>query len=436
MAIGLSMLFQKLLQYLELPEERESFGDIQDAILKGVRFNGTNLFVLVCAIFVASVGLNVNSTAVIIGAMLISPLMGPIMGVGFGMGTHNFQLIRLSLKNLAFEVLASLCTSTLYFLVTPLNEAHSELFARTSPNIYDVLIAFFGGLAGIVAITSKQKGNALQGAAIATALMPPLCTAGYGLATWQPNFFFGAFYLFIINSVFISLATYVAISVLNFSEVKKADEGVQKRLRQIVAWVSTLTLIPSIYLGYRLADNERMKMKVQQFLDKEVHFEQSYILKSSHNAEQKEINLVIGGVQPDSNKLKTLQSLLPFYNLEGYNLKIQNKLQTRNEEREKSETKKWLNKIQYLEGQLYKSSAFADSVKNGESELKQVGLELKIQYPELGEFYLQRNQIEGRVVVAINLNQKSPWSDEKLQRVKEWLKMRLKAQACEVYVKK
>ncbi|HNW52428.1 MAG TPA: TIGR00341 family protein, partial [Prolixibacteraceae bacterium] len=170
------------------------------SIEKGVDFKGVNVWTLVFAIFIASVGLNVNSTAVIIGAMLISPLMGPIMGLGLSIGIYDFDLLKKSLKNLVVAVFISVVTSAIYFFISPLSEAQSELLSRTTPTIYDVLIALFGGLAGIVAGSTKEKGNTIPGVAIATALMPPLCTAGFGIATGNFLYFIGAFYLFFINA--------------------------------------------------------------------------------------------------------------------------------------------------------------------------------------------------------------------------------------------
>ena len=201
-------------QMLYPGETMEEFTQVKLEIEKGIRFNGTNLWILIIAILVASLGLNVNSTAVVIGAMLISPLMGPIIGMGWSACINDLELLKKAARNFAFATVASLLTSTFYFTFTPLDEAHSELLARTAPNIYDVLIAFFGGMAGIIAIGSKNKGNVLPGVAIATALMPPLCTAGYGIATGQWSFFFGALYLFIINSVYIALATYVFVKIV------------------------------------------------------------------------------------------------------------------------------------------------------------------------------------------------------------------------------
>ena len=180
---------------------------------KGVEFKGANLWILIFAIFMASLGLNVNSTAVIIGAMLISPLMGPIMGVGLSVGLNDFELMKRSLKSFLITTLFSVTTATIFFLVSPVAEGQSELLARTSPTIYDVFIALMGGLAGVTALSTKEKGNVIPGVAIATALMPPLCTAGYGLATGNLIYFLGAFYLYFINSVFISLATFLGVRV-------------------------------------------------------------------------------------------------------------------------------------------------------------------------------------------------------------------------------
>ena len=201
----------------DLGEDGALQDEVVDNICRGVDFRGTNLWVLIFATFVASLGLNVNSTAVIIGAMLISPLMGPIMGMGLSVGINDFDLLKRSVRNFGFMVLVSILTSTLYFVVSPLSGAQSELLARTVPTTYDVLIAFFGGLAGIVAQSRRDRtSTVIPGVAIATALMPPLCTAGYGLATLQLNYFLGAFYLFFINTVFIAIATFVVVRFLKY----------------------------------------------------------------------------------------------------------------------------------------------------------------------------------------------------------------------------
>ena len=205
-----------LVNYFSFSGQLVPQAEAEVSIRDGVSFSGTNLVILVLAILIASLGLNTNSTAVIIGAMLISPLMGPIIGIGLGVGVHDFQLIKRCLRNLAMAAGFSVLASTLYFLISPVSEGHSELLARTSPTIYDVLIGFFGGGAGIIALGSRSKGNVIPGVAIATALMPPLCTAGYGLATWQLHYFFGATYLFLINSIYIAFATFIGVKMLGY----------------------------------------------------------------------------------------------------------------------------------------------------------------------------------------------------------------------------
>lgn len=205
-----------IVDYFTLTPYLVSQSEAEASIREGVSFRGTNLVILILAIFIASLGLNTNSTAVIIGAMLISPLMGPIIGIGLGVGIQDFDLLKRALRNLLMATVFSIITSTLFFLISPVGEGHSELLARTSPTIYDVLIGFFGGAAGIVAIGSRSKGNVIPGVAIATALMPPLCTVGYGLATFQMQYFFGALYLFLINSIFICLATFIGVKLMKY----------------------------------------------------------------------------------------------------------------------------------------------------------------------------------------------------------------------------
>lgn len=214
-----------------------------DEICKGVEFRGINVWVLVFAIMVASVGLNMNSTAVIIGAMLISPLMGPIMSVGLGVGIMDVDLIKKSAKNLGVMVAISVVTSALYFLISPLREAQSELLSRTTPTTWDVLIGFFGGSAGIVATASKERGNVIPGVAIATALMPPLCTTGYWLANWDEKYFFGALYLFSINTVFICFSTLLVVRYLRFREVDFISPEAKRRIKNIITTVVILTVI-------------------------------------------------------------------------------------------------------------------------------------------------------------------------------------------------
>jgi len=295
-------MFQRIVQALNLDRDLDDFEKVHETIQKDILFKGTNLWILAFAILIASVGLNMNSTAVIIGAMLISPLMGPINGMGYSIATYNIPLFRKAAKHYTFAVIASLVVSTLYFAISPVSTAHSELLARTSPTIYDVLIALFGGMAGIVAISSKSKGNVIPGVAIATALMPPLCTAGYGLATAQFNYFFGACYLFTINTVFIALASVVVSQVLNFPNRTPMDGNQKKRINNMVTVVMLATIIPSVYFGYGLVQKEAFMERSSRFTRNVAIVEGTYLLKEQIDPVEKTITLIYGG-----NTLNDLQ---------------------------------------------------------------------------------------------------------------------------------
>lgn len=308
----------------DLSEDQERTGDTIDAIRRGIVFRGTNLWMLIFAIFVASVGLNVNATAVIIGAMLISPLMGPIMGIGLGVGVNDFDLIKQAAKNLAIMVLFSLATSTLYFFLTPLSEARSELLARTTPAVWDVLIAFFGGLAGIVGATRKEKGNVVAGVAIATALMPPLCTAGYGLATGQWYYFLGAFYLFFINAVFISFSTLLVVRMLKFPQKEFMSVEIGQRVRRNVIAVVLLTLLPSFFMAYNIVQQDIFNKKVQRFVSQEFEYANTQLLKSesAYSRQICTLRLYAVGDPLDSADINRLESRLSAYGLDGTRLEV------------------------------------------------------------------------------------------------------------------
>ncbi len=291
---------------MRLNYEREDSLVVHEAIEKGIVFRGTNLWVLIFAILVASVGLNMNSTAVVIGAMLISPLMGPINGVGYAVATYNFGLLRRSLKNLGFAAGAGLLASTAYFLITPIHTEHSELLARTSPTIYDVFIALFGGLAGIIALSSKNKGNVIPGVAIATALMPPLCTAGYGLAIANFSYFFGALYLFFINSVFIALSALIITQVLGFPKQTHLLSREIKNKNLAIGILLTVTVLPSIYFGYILVKREQFMSEANEFVKQVSIWEGNYLLSHSIDSKTKQIILVYGGNELDSAAISML----------------------------------------------------------------------------------------------------------------------------------
>lgn len=314
-----------LVNYFSLNGFLVSQDEAEQSIRDGVSFRGTNILILIMAILIASLGLNTNSTAVIIGAMLISPLMGPIIGLGLSIGVMDFELLKRSIRNLVMAAGFSVIASTVYFLISPVSEGHSELLARTSPTIYDVLIAFFGGAAGIVAIASRSKGNVIPGVAIATALMPPLCTAGYGLATWQLNYFFGAFYLFLINSIFICLSTFIGVKLMKYTPVKVVDVARARRVRKVVYLVAILTLLPSIYLTYSMLRESRFEINASRFVAEECVFPATHVLSSSTQWSRGHgtLNLtLIGKVLPEDSLKLALASKLKFYGLQGTDLEI------------------------------------------------------------------------------------------------------------------
>ena len=255
--------------------------DTDDAarrIKSSIWFRGPNVWILAFSILIASAGLNVNSTAVVIGAMLISPLMGPIIGTGLAIGTNDVDLLKLAAKNLLVMVLISLAVSTLFFLLSPLNLTNpTELQARTSPTIFDVLIALFGGLAGILENSRKERGTVLSGVAIATALMPPLCTAGYGLSCLNMHYFLGAMYLFIINSVFITLATYLMVKYLRFRTVTEDNPSKAARRRNLMSALIAIVIIPSVFSFIALVRDNNFEQKVQAFVTENRLVSRSYI---------------------------------------------------------------------------------------------------------------------------------------------------------------
>ena len=319
-------LKQQTERFFSLSDYLVTQAEAEASIREGVSFRGTNIVILVLAIFIASLGLNTNSTAVIIGAMLISPLMGPIIGLGLAVGIQDFALLRRSGRNLAAAAIFSILASAIYFLISPVAEGHSELLARTSPTIYDVLIGFFGGGAGIVALGSRSKGNVIPGVAIATALMPPLCTVGYGLATLQPHYFFGALYLFLINSVFIGLATFIGVKLMKYQPVKAADPARARRVQKWVYGVATLTLLPSIYLTYNMLRENRFDLNVDHFVDTECRWPETRVISVSkdwHSSQPSAITLtLVGATMPRDSLTAALASRLSYYHLDGTKISI------------------------------------------------------------------------------------------------------------------
>ncbi len=262
-----SWLKNELKRIFDVNQGRDEDSNIIAKIRHDSSFHGSNVWALVFAILIASIGLNLNSTAVIIGAMLISPLMGPIMGLGLSLGINDATLLRKSARNIIIATTVSIGVSSLYFYLSPISGVQSELLARTNPTIYDVLIAFFGGLIGVIASTRIQQGNLVPGVAIATALMPPLCTAGYGIATSQPAFFFGALYLFLINSIFICLATLLGVKYLHLPKVAFIDSKQALFTKRIIALVVGVIITPAVYFAFLTVKQNNFNYNIEKYVE-------------------------------------------------------------------------------------------------------------------------------------------------------------------------
>jgi uncharacterized hydrophobic protein (TIGR00271 family) len=301
-----------------------------EAIIKDIPFRGHNAWILIFSIIVASVGLNVGSTAVVIGAMLISPLMGPIVGLGFSVAINDIDTLRRSLINLGVMVVLSLLTAFLYFQLSPLTELTPELEARTYPTILDVLVAIFGGLALIIAKTKKGTIiTVISGVAIATALMPPLCTAGYGLAVWNLSYFGGAMYLFTINAIFIALSTFVVSKVLKFPLVKYANSIRKKRIAQIATTIAVIVMIPSVYLFYNLLQESYFEQDANRFVEEElITYKGAFIQKNAtvisyHAGLEPEIEVSFLGKEIPESVIDLWKNKMNSYSeLKGAKLKI------------------------------------------------------------------------------------------------------------------
>ena len=303
-------------EYLDVRRDKADESDAVKSIREGVEMKGATIWILIAAILLASLGLNVNSTAVIIGAMLISPIMGPIMGVGLAIGLGDFDLMKRSFKNYLVITLFSVVTATLFFLISPsVSEGQSELLARTSPTIYDVFIALFGGAAGFIALSTTKKGSVIPGVAIATALMPPLCTAGFGLATGNLIYFLGAFYLYFINSVFICVATYLGTRVMRFSRLQYVDKEREKKVRKYIVWVVVLTMIPALYLTYGILNDTIYEGSVNRFVNEQLSFDNAQVVdkKVEKRDGMKELRVVLVGREvPDSTIILAQRRMIDY----------------------------------------------------------------------------------------------------------------------------
>lgn len=443
----LKEILQHLKQYFNLRPHKEDESEIIDQINSGITFRGGNLWVLIFAILIASLGLNVNSTAVIIGAMLISPLMGPIIGMGFALGTNDLDMLKRAAKNYAISTLISILTATLYWFLTPLSDAQSELLARTSPTLYDVLIAFCGGAAGIIALCTKGKSNVIPGVAIATALMPPLCTAGFGLGTGHIMYFLGAFYLFFINTVFICLATLAGVKLMHFKKKVFLTPERERRVRQIVTTVVVVTMIPAAIVTANIVKKSIFDSNVSRFVKSELSQTGTQVISTDVDKENLTLRVVAVGREFGDAAIRQAESQMGNYSLDKYRLTIiqgaqsdsilllNNKLSQISASREEEHRR-----MQELSQQVGQYESRLAEYTRLETINSKIASELPILFPTIESISLSRQSVEtdGKqpdIVSAYVEPKKGKFvHPDDARRLRQWLKARTEADSIALFV--
>lgn len=440
-------IFQEIKSRLEsilsFGEDMAAVSETIASIEDGVVFRGAKLWILVLAIFVASLGLNTNSAAVIIGAMLISPLMGPIIGMGLAIGINDFMLFKRAGKNYLVATLFSVATATLYFMLTPLDEVQSELLARTSPTIYDVAIALCGGLAGIVALSSKSQrmGNVIPGVAIATALMPPLCTVGFGLGTGNWLFAAGALYLYLINTIFISLATFLGVTfLLRFPKKEFVDKAREKRVKHIVTIISVLTIIPSIYITFQMVQETVFSDRCHDFCRDVVKVNEAKVISEEYDYSTRTIRVVMLGETVDSTQIAAMKAKMTQYGLKDVHLDLVQGARGLDEERVRGMIYTEKNKATAAQKQLAENEqelrTLRDSIKHyaRSLELSRMLLpEILTLFPNVSSVstgrgvhtYWVDSVMMDSMVYVVNVNVDGKLKAEDEERLSSWLKARL-----------
>ena len=433
--------FQKILQYLKSIIHYSDEIDYEHAsisIRKNIAFRGTNVFILVCAIIIASVGLNVNSIPVIIGAMLVSPVMGPILGFGLGLGTEDARLLKDSLKNLGVMVGISIIASTLFFLLSPLSLANpSELLARTNPTIYDVLIALFGGLAGIIETSRKDKGSVITGVAIATALMPPLCTVGYGLSILNWSYVLGALYLFTINSIFIALATFLAVKYFRFPAVE-ANEQRLRLPKSAVYIILLIVIVPSIISAISVIKENNFKIHAEKVVTENKNLGKCFIYdyKASYSRKSPKLELFLAGETLTDEAKKKLYRCAEEYGITRSQIVFHEDATSIRQELSEVEIVKGIyehtdQQIKRLNDSIARLGQQLAEYKEKEMPVAAVSKELFAQYSNITSLSLTRGssvsagkQGETEQIVAF-VTSNEPLTSEQQDRIERWLKVRL-----------
>lgn len=440
-------LWQVVKGYFNAFPEKDCEDEVVAQISDGVDFHGATLWVLIFAIFIASLGLNVNSTAVIIGAMLISPLMGPIIGMGLAVGTADLKLFKRALTNYLITTVISVVTATIYFTISPITEAQSELLARTSPTLYDVLIALFGGAVGILAISTKSKNNVIPGVAIATALMPPLCTAGYGLAVSNTSYFFGAFYLYFINTVFIAFTTCIGVRLLHFHRKKFVDREKMKRVNYYIISIVIITMLPAGYMTWSIIKQSVTENNVEKFVRDELNNNGTYIISYEYDSKTKTLNVVAIGKPISVGAIAKAQKSMADYKLGDYTLKVIQGASSdsllaiqRNKKglavTGEGNSSKWQEQAYQnvaLQKQLAAYTRYPVLANDMKRELKVVCPAAKsLVLSQSSECFLDTALTKGYVMAVVKTNNTLAKDDR--QQLYEWLKARVKTDSLELIV--
>lgn len=437
---AVSSTWQEMKSYFNVAGDMEPQGEAEDSIRAGVSFKGSQLLVLIFAIFIASLGLNTNSIPVIIGAMLISPLMGPIIGMGLGIGIQDFELLQRGLKNIVAAVIGSLLASALYFLISPQYEGSSQLLARTSPSIYDVFVALFGGAAGILSIACRNKGQVMPGVAIATSLMPPLCTAGYGLATMQMHFFLGALYLFFTNMIFILFATWIGVKLMGYKKTVYQNEKRAKKVQTIVYCVVGATIVVSVYLTAMMIQKNVFMAKASNFVETEMVFPNTEVLNHKEYVQngKKHIDVtLIGAALPKDSLQLAMMTKLDSIGLGGTILSIKQGFSLTSKEIDdeknfdqfyrlmQSEIANRQNEIDSLKSMVRLHQQFSD-------ESVRVSPEIKVLFPSVKDIAIARmvaSEISETATDTVNIlfvNAPSGLAVKEREKLQEYIEVRLK----------
>ena len=411
----------------EFTRNQASNEEIYATILEGMNVHGSNFIILMCAIIIASIGLNMNSVAVIIGAMLISPLMGSIIGIGYGVGTYNTKLLKTAFRVLSISIVISVVTSTVYFSITPITTAGSEILARTSPTIWDVIIAFVGGVAGMIGLTRNKPSNVIPGVAIATALMPPLCTAGYGIATKQLNIFLGAGYLFFINGFFIAISTFVVTKALKLTTKSNIDYEKESKVRRFILISSIIVMIPSMVSAIWMITKTIDEKNLNDFISNEL--KNQYVLSKNIDYKNNIITLVTVGDSINSTELNFLNEKMVDYGLKNKKLIL------------KQEGINMSNLEQYIDSiknnQRYITSNNTDTNNKEEINRNAIFNELKSIYPEINKLYLGyiygENDEENNIEILIIYSDVEDFSKD-IGNIEKWFKTRINSNNAKVYI--